>query len=183
MPPITSGPPILRRSSASPRFDRKRRSVWRGAGSHNRRMTQTLDITSRSTGMTRPGAPATPGATNSANRDPRWAAVVARDPARTARSSTRCGRPASIAGRRARRAGRIRRTCAFIGPRADAEPAGFRPCRRCKPDQPPLEQLHAAKVAAICRRDRGGRARRRAWRRWPGAPGSARTTSIASSRR
>ena len=29
--------------------------------------------------------------------------------------------------------------------------AGFRPCLRCKPDQPPLEQLHAAKVAEICR--------------------------------
>jgi AraC family transcriptional regulator of adaptative response/methylated-DNA-[protein]-cysteine methyltransferase len=34
---------------------------------------------------------------------------------------------------------------------ADAERAGFRPCKRCKPDQPPLEQLHAAKVAEICR--------------------------------
>jgi AraC family transcriptional regulator of adaptative response/methylated-DNA-[protein]-cysteine methyltransferase len=33
----------------------------------------------------------------------------------------------------------------------DAEHAGFRPCRRCKPDQPALEQVHAAKVADICR--------------------------------
>jgi AraC family transcriptional regulator, regulatory protein of adaptative response / methylated-DNA-[protein]-cysteine methyltransferase len=33
----------------------------------------------------------------------------------------------------------------------DAEQAGFRPCRRCKPDQPALEQIHAAKVADICR--------------------------------
>jgi AraC family transcriptional regulator of adaptative response/methylated-DNA-[protein]-cysteine methyltransferase len=33
----------------------------------------------------------------------------------------------------------------------DADHAGFRPCRRCKPDQPALEQVHAAKVADICR--------------------------------
>jgi AraC family transcriptional regulator of adaptative response/methylated-DNA-[protein]-cysteine methyltransferase len=34
---------------------------------------------------------------------------------------------------------------------ADAERAGFRPCRRCKPDQPAIEQVHAARVAEICR--------------------------------
>jgi len=34
---------------------------------------------------------------------------------------------------------------------ADAERAGFRPCQRCKPDRPSLEQIHAAKVAEICR--------------------------------
>jgi AraC family transcriptional regulator of adaptative response/methylated-DNA-[protein]-cysteine methyltransferase len=33
----------------------------------------------------------------------------------------------------------------------DAERAGFRPCRRCKPDQPSRERLHAAKIAEICR--------------------------------
>jgi hypothetical protein len=31
------------------------------------------------------------------------------------------------------------------------ERAGFRPCKRCKPDRPPLEPLHATTVAAICR--------------------------------
>jgi AraC family transcriptional regulator of adaptative response/methylated-DNA-[protein]-cysteine methyltransferase len=34
---------------------------------------------------------------------------------------------------------------------ADAARAGFRPCRRCRPDQPTLEQLHAARVADACR--------------------------------
>jgi AraC family transcriptional regulator of adaptative response/methylated-DNA-[protein]-cysteine methyltransferase len=34
---------------------------------------------------------------------------------------------------------------------ADAERAGFRPCRRCQPDRLPLEQRHAEKVAEICR--------------------------------
>jgi AraC family transcriptional regulator of adaptative response/methylated-DNA-[protein]-cysteine methyltransferase len=32
-----------------------------------------------------------------------------------------------------------------------AEKAGFRPCKRCKPNEPPLEQRYAAKVAEICR--------------------------------
>jgi AraC family transcriptional regulator of adaptative response/methylated-DNA-[protein]-cysteine methyltransferase len=33
----------------------------------------------------------------------------------------------------------------------EAERAGFRPCKRCKPDQLPLEQRHAAKIAEVCR--------------------------------
>ena len=32
-----------------------------------------------------------------------------------------------------------------------AEHAGFRPCRRCRPDEPPIGQRHAAAVAAACR--------------------------------
>lgn len=34
---------------------------------------------------------------------------------------------------------------------ADAEAAGFRPCRRCKPDQPPLAERRAAIVEQVCR--------------------------------
>jgi AraC family transcriptional regulator of adaptative response/methylated-DNA-[protein]-cysteine methyltransferase len=34
----------------------------------------------------------------------------------------------------------------------DAERAGFRPCKRCKPGQPSLAAQHAALVAKICRR-------------------------------
>ena len=34
---------------------------------------------------------------------------------------------------------------------ADAERAGFRACKRCKPDQPPLAERQAARVAALCR--------------------------------
>jgi AraC family transcriptional regulator of adaptative response/methylated-DNA-[protein]-cysteine methyltransferase len=33
----------------------------------------------------------------------------------------------------------------------DAERAGFRPCRRCKPDQPSLVERHAERVTAACR--------------------------------
>jgi AraC family transcriptional regulator, regulatory protein of adaptative response / methylated-DNA-[protein]-cysteine methyltransferase len=35
--------------------------------------------------------------------------------------------------------------------RAEAEQAGFRPCKRCKPDQPSLVKQRAAKVAEACR--------------------------------
>ena len=34
---------------------------------------------------------------------------------------------------------------------ADAERAGFRPCKRCQPNQPSLKEQYAAKVAAACR--------------------------------
>src|SRR5467141_2529674 len=83
--------------------------------------------------------------------DPRWAAVVARDPAADGRffysvktTGVYC-RP-SCAARLARPENvRFHATC------ADAEKAGFRPCKRCKPDQAPLLAQHAAKVAGICR--------------------------------
>ena len=84
-------------------------------------------------------------------RDPRWAAVVARD--RTADgtfyySVTTTGvycRP-SCGARRAN-SGNVR----FHATAADAERAGFRPCKRCRPDRPSLDPGHAAKVAHVCR--------------------------------
>jgi AraC family transcriptional regulator of adaptative response/methylated-DNA-[protein]-cysteine methyltransferase len=39
----------------------------------------------------------------------------------------------------------------FHETQAQAEQAGFRPCKRCKPDQPPLAEQHAALIAASCR--------------------------------
>src|SRR5215212_8526536 len=39
----------------------------------------------------------------------------------------------------------------FFSSRADAESAGFRPCKRCKPDQPRESERNAEKVAAVCR--------------------------------
>jgi len=84
-------------------------------------------------------------------RDPRWAAVVARDSRAdgtfyysVATTGVYC-RP-SCASRQANP-----KNVRFHRTTSDAERAGFRACRRCKPDQPSLEQLHAAKVAAICR--------------------------------
>jgi AraC family transcriptional regulator, regulatory protein of adaptative response / methylated-DNA-[protein]-cysteine methyltransferase len=40
---------------------------------------------------------------------------------------------------------------AFHATAAAAERAGFRPCKRCKPDQPPLAERQAARVAELCR--------------------------------
>jgi AraC family transcriptional regulator of adaptative response/methylated-DNA-[protein]-cysteine methyltransferase len=81
--------------------------------------------------------------------DPRWAPVVARDPqAKFYYSVKTTGvycRP-SCAARLARRENvQFHETC------EDAEKAGFRPCKRCKPDQvSPVEQ-HAEKIASACR--------------------------------
>jgi AraC family transcriptional regulator of adaptative response/methylated-DNA-[protein]-cysteine methyltransferase len=83
--------------------------------------------------------------------DPRWAAVLARDSATDGKffysvktTGVYC-RP-SCASRPARP-----ENVAFHATCADAERAGFRPCKRCKPDQPPLAAQHAVAVAKVCR--------------------------------
>jgi len=83
--------------------------------------------------------------------DPRWAAVVARDRAADVRffysvrtTGVYC-RP-SCAARLANP-----KNVSFHASTTDAEAAGFRPCKRCKPDQAPLEEQHAARIAAACR--------------------------------
>ena len=84
-------------------------------------------------------------------RDPRWQAVVARDRAHdgkfyyAVRSTGIYCRP-SCASRQAKP-----ENVEFHATRADAERAGFRPCKRCKPDQAGLHEQHAAVVAEICR--------------------------------
>jgi len=45
----------------------------------------------------------------------------------------------------------LRGNVAFHASTEDAEAAGFRACKRCKPDQPPLAERHAAMVAEMCR--------------------------------
>ncbi len=83
--------------------------------------------------------------------DPRWASVVARsaDADGTFYYSVRTTgvycRPSCPA--RPARPENVR----FHATRADAERAGFRPCKRCKPDQPSLVEQHAAKVTEACR--------------------------------
>jgi AraC family transcriptional regulator, regulatory protein of adaptative response / methylated-DNA-[protein]-cysteine methyltransferase len=86
-----------------------------------------------------------------AGQDPRWQAVVARDrnfdghfyyAVRTTgvycrpSCSARLARPGNVS---------FHLTC------DDAERAGFRPCKRCKPDKPGLAEQHAVMVAEICR--------------------------------
>jgi len=83
--------------------------------------------------------------------DPRWAAILARsvEADRTFYYSVRTTgvycRP-SCAARRARP-----ENVRFHETREDAERAGFRPCKRCKPDQPSLAERHAARVTEACR--------------------------------
>lgn len=84
-------------------------------------------------------------------RDPRWPRVQARDASADGQffysvktTGVYC-RP-SCAARPARP-----ENVDFHVTTADAQAAGFRPCKRCKPDQPSLVEQHAAKVTQACR--------------------------------
>lgn len=84
--------------------------------------------------------------------DPRWAAVVARDAQADGQfyfsvSTTGVYCRPSCPARRARP-----EKVQFFATREEAELAGFRPCRRCRPDLPPLSEQQAAMVAEACRR-------------------------------
>lgn len=83
--------------------------------------------------------------------DPRWASVVSHDVQADGRflysvrtTGVYC-RPSCPA--------RLPRpeNVAFHGSTVEAEQAGFRPCKRCKPDQPSLATRNAAMVAQLCR--------------------------------
>jgi AraC family transcriptional regulator of adaptative response/methylated-DNA-[protein]-cysteine methyltransferase len=83
--------------------------------------------------------------------DPRWQSLVTRDAAADGQfyysvktTGVYC-RP-SCASRLARP-----ENVQFHRTREDAEKSGFRPCKRCKPDQPAFRDLNAKKIAAACR--------------------------------
>jgi AraC family transcriptional regulator, regulatory protein of adaptative response / methylated-DNA-[protein]-cysteine methyltransferase len=87
----------------------------------------------------------------STEKDPRWASVVARDPGAdgsffysVATTGVYC-RPSCAARRPNPVNVRFHRTT------HEAEGAGFRPCKRCKPNEPPLHERYAATVARVCR--------------------------------
>ena len=84
-------------------------------------------------------------------RDPRWAAVAARDAAAdgsfffSVRTTGVYCRP-SCAARSARPENvQFHATC------EDAERAGFRPCKRCRPNLSSRPEQQAAKIAELCR--------------------------------
>ena len=92
-----------------------------------------------------------PAAALATTRDPRWAAVTARDASADGRffysvetTGVYC-RPSC--GSRAARLENVR----FHATAAEAEAAGFRPCKRCRPDQPPLDRRHAVQAERACR--------------------------------
>ncbi len=83
--------------------------------------------------------------------DPRWAQILGRDPQAdgvfyySVRTTGVYCRP-SCPSRRARPENiQFHATC------AEAEGAGFRPCKRCRPDLPMLSERHAAIIAESCR--------------------------------
>jgi AraC family transcriptional regulator, regulatory protein of adaptative response / methylated-DNA-[protein]-cysteine methyltransferase len=84
--------------------------------------------------------------------DPRWAAVVARDASAdgtfvySVRTTGVYCRPSCPS--RPARPENVR----FHVTGADAAAAGFRPCKRCTPDQPSLLERHAVTVTRACRR-------------------------------
>lgn len=86
-----------------------------------------------------------------ASEDPRWAAVAARsrdaDGAFYYSVSTTGVYCRPSCGARLANPKHVR----FHLTPAEAEREGFRPCRRCRPDQPALEKRRAAMVAEICR--------------------------------
>lgn len=88
------------------------------------------------------------GATES---DPRWAAVVARSAAAdgtfyySVRTTGVYCRPSC--GARQPRPENVR----FHATREEAERAGFRACKRCRPDRPSVAEQHATVVTEICR--------------------------------
>jgi AraC family transcriptional regulator of adaptative response/methylated-DNA-[protein]-cysteine methyltransferase len=106
------------------------------------------------------GARAALRATKSAKRqaraasttsDPRWRAVVGRDRNADgaffyAVSTTGVYCRPSCSARAANP-----ENITFHATAADAERAGFRPCKRCRPDRLPLAAQHAALVADLCR--------------------------------
>ena len=83
--------------------------------------------------------------------DPRWAKIVARDKAAdgsfyySVKTTGVYCRP-SCPARQARP-----ENVQLYSTTTEAEAAGFRPCKRCKPDQPALAQQYAALVASTCR--------------------------------
>ncbi|MES2205949.1 MAG: bifunctional DNA-binding transcriptional regulator/O6-methylguanine-DNA methyltransferase Ada [Pseudomonadota bacterium] len=83
--------------------------------------------------------------------DSRWAAILARDSQADGTfvyAVTTTGiycKPSC--GSRAAKPEHI----AFYANPAEAETAGYRPCKRCKPNQPSLAAEHLAKIADVCR--------------------------------
>jgi AraC family transcriptional regulator of adaptative response/methylated-DNA-[protein]-cysteine methyltransferase len=99
----------------------------------------------------KPTATSSPDERLAGSDDRLWQAVVARDKTydgsvyySVSTTGVYC-RP-SCASRQARR-----ENVRFHATSADAEAAGFRPCKRCKPDEASLEKTYATKVAAACR--------------------------------
>jgi AraC family transcriptional regulator, regulatory protein of adaptative response / methylated-DNA-[protein]-cysteine methyltransferase len=132
-------------------FESKNRSAWLPRPRYHdanagRTKDMTLVIEKPSKEKPRKDMAATPN-----ERDPRWVAVANRDPAfdgafvYSVKTTGVYCRP-TCASRRAKPQNVI-----FHATWADAEKAGFRACRRCRPNEAARGALHAQVVAAACR--------------------------------
>src|SRR5262245_27592371 len=116
---------------------------WRRASS-SRRTPKGAIMSLMRTGSERGRAPF-------ASEDDRWAAVVRRDRSAdgsfyySVRTTGVYCRP-GCAARGARR-----ENVRFHATRQEAEAAGCRPCKRCRPDESALAERHATAVAKACR--------------------------------
>jgi AraC family transcriptional regulator of adaptative response/methylated-DNA-[protein]-cysteine methyltransferase len=83
--------------------------------------------------------------------DPRWASIVARDGRAdstfyySVKTTGVYCRPSCAARLALPENVRFHSTC------EEAERAGFRPCKRCKPTEPSLSEQNAARIAQVCR--------------------------------
>ena len=83
--------------------------------------------------------------------DPRWAQIAARDP-RADGSFVYAVKTTGVYCRPSCGARPARpENVAFHATAAEAERAGFRPCRRCRPNEAPLPERQAALVTELCR--------------------------------
>lgn len=88
---------------------------------------------------------------NKTRRDPRWACVVSRDLLAdnqfyySVKTTGIYCRPSC--GSRTPRPENVN----FFSTHYDAEKAGFRPCKRCKPDQAPLAKQQVELIAQLCK--------------------------------
>jgi AraC family transcriptional regulator of adaptative response/methylated-DNA-[protein]-cysteine methyltransferase len=84
-------------------------------------------------------------------KDPRWGLIVVRD----SEADGKFFYSVRTTGVYCRPSCAARLPCpenvSFYKTRKDAEKAGFRPCKRCKPDQPSLREQYAVKVTRACR--------------------------------
>jgi AraC family transcriptional regulator, regulatory protein of adaptative response / methylated-DNA-[protein]-cysteine methyltransferase len=88
---------------------------------------------------------------NATLNDPRWASIVARDPAAD-RKFYYCVKTTGVYCRPSC-AARLARpeNVEFHATWEEAEQAGFRPCKRCKPKGPSLAEQNGTTIAKVCR--------------------------------
>ena len=86
-----------------------------------------------------------------ADDESRWQASSAAIPGRMASFIIRCGRRAFIAGRRAASRLPKRENVCFYANAVQAEREGFRPCKRCRPNERALGRAQQQAVAKACK--------------------------------